>query len=48
MLSTDVCVPISKLPEVVLDTKKDLESSGLIKGAHRKSTCVCVHVCVCV
>ncbi|KAJ7151823.1 FAD-linked oxidase-like protein [Mycena crocata] len=27
--ATDVCVPVSKLPELVLETKKDLERSGL-------------------
>ncbi|KIK50778.1 hypothetical protein GYMLUDRAFT_209035 [Collybiopsis luxurians FD-317 M1] len=27
--STDVCVPVSKLPELVYETKKDLQSSGL-------------------
>ena len=26
---TDVCVPISKLPEVLLETKKDLEASPI-------------------
>ncbi len=31
-LTTDVCVPVTKLPEIVMETKKDLESSGLIKG----------------
>ncbi|KAJ3777680.1 FAD-linked oxidase-like protein [Lentinula raphanica] len=28
--STDVCVPVSKLPELVYETKKDLASSGLV------------------
>ncbi|KAJ7614431.1 FAD-linked oxidase-like protein [Roridomyces roridus] len=28
-LATDVCVPVSKLPELVLETKKDLERVGL-------------------
>ncbi|KAK7461948.1 D-lactate ferricytochrome c oxidoreductase [Stygiomarasmius scandens] len=28
--STDVCVPVSKLPELVYETKKDLASIGLI------------------
>ncbi|KAJ3801728.1 FAD-linked oxidase-like protein [Lentinula aff. detonsa] len=28
--STDVCVPVSKLPELVYETKKDLASTGLI------------------
>ena len=32
-LTTDVCVPISKLPQVVTETREDLNSSGLIKGA---------------
>ncbi|KAJ7738060.1 FAD-binding domain-containing protein [Mycena maculata] len=27
--ATDVCVPVSKLPELVLETKKDLQRSGL-------------------
>uniref|UniRef100_A0A8C3JUV9 D-lactate dehydrogenase (cytochrome) n=1 Tax=Calidris pygmaea TaxID=425635 RepID=A0A8C3JUV9_9CHAR len=27
--STDVCVPISRLPEVVVETKRDLQDSGL-------------------
>ncbi|NWV65133.1 LDHD protein, partial [Malurus elegans] len=27
--STDVCVPISRLPDVVVETKKDLQASGL-------------------
>ncbi|XP_075290304.1 putative D-lactate dehydrogenase, mitochondrial [Opisthocomus hoazin] len=27
--STDVCVPISRLPDVVVDTKRDLRDSGL-------------------
>jgi len=27
--STDVCVPVSKLPELVLETKKDLQSLGV-------------------
>jgi D-lactate dehydrogenase (cytochrome) len=27
---TDVCVPISKLPELVYETKKDMESLGLV------------------
>ena len=31
-LTTDVCVPISELPQVVMETKEDLNSSGLIKG----------------
>ncbi|XP_062442158.1 probable D-lactate dehydrogenase, mitochondrial [Rhea pennata] len=26
---TDVCVPISRLPDIVVDTKKDLQESGL-------------------
>ncbi len=56
-LTTDVCVPISKLPQVVTETREDLNSSGLIKGAvnsllkFRVSVCpptVCVCVCVCV
>lgn len=28
-ITTDVCVPISKLPEVLIETKQDLEISGL-------------------
>ncbi|XP_064395549.1 probable D-lactate dehydrogenase, mitochondrial [Halichondria panicea] len=31
-LTTDVCVPISKLPQVVTETREDLNSSGLIKA----------------
>lgn len=27
--STDVCVPISRLPDVVVETKRDLQDSGL-------------------
>lgn len=27
--STDVCVPISRLPDVVVETKQDLQASGL-------------------
>ncbi|XP_064375474.1 probable D-lactate dehydrogenase, mitochondrial [Dromaius novaehollandiae] len=27
--STDVCVPISRLPDIVVETKRDLEESGL-------------------
>lgn len=27
--STDVCVPISRLPDVVVETKWDLQDSGL-------------------
>lgn len=27
--STDVCVPISRLPEILVQTKKDLQASGL-------------------
>lgn len=27
--STDVCVPISKLPKLVKDTQKDLEEHGI-------------------
>ncbi|KAF8815719.1 hypothetical protein BYT27DRAFT_6661810 [Phlegmacium glaucopus] len=27
---TDVCVPVSKLPELVYETKKDVENSGLV------------------
>ncbi|MGB0495108.1 MAG: FAD-binding oxidoreductase [Kangiellaceae bacterium] len=29
MITTDVCVPISKLPECLLDTRKDLDEIGL-------------------
>jgi D-lactate dehydrogenase (cytochrome) len=28
-ISTDVCVPISKLPEVLVQTKKDIETYKL-------------------
>jgi len=28
--STDVCVPVSRLPDLVYETKKDLEESGLV------------------
>ena len=28
--STDVCVPVSRLPELVYETKQDVESSGLV------------------
>ncbi|EKM52199.1 uncharacterized protein PHACADRAFT_101477 [Phanerochaete carnosa HHB-10118-sp] len=28
--STDVCVPVSKLPQLVYETKQDIESSGLV------------------
>lgn len=28
-LSTDVCVPLSKLADVIVDTQKDLKDSGL-------------------
>lgn len=28
-ISTDVCVPISKLPEILVETKKDIEKFGL-------------------
>ncbi|KAL2762142.1 putative D-lactate dehydrogenase, mitochondrial isoform 2 precursor, partial [Daubentonia madagascariensis] len=30
--STDVCVPISRLPEIVVQTKEDLKASGLTGG----------------
>lgn len=30
MITTDVCVPISKLPECLLETREDLDSTGLI------------------
>ena len=28
--STDVCVPVSRLPDLVYDTKRDIEESGLV------------------
>ena len=28
-ITTDVCVPISKLPDVLIETKEDLDRSGL-------------------
>ena len=28
--STDVCVPVSRLPQLVLETKQDIESSGIV------------------
>lgn len=31
--STDVCVPISRLPEILVQTKKDLQASGLTGSA---------------
>ncbi|PPR00144.1 hypothetical protein CVT24_008951 [Panaeolus cyanescens] len=31
-LTTDVCVPISNLPELVAETKKDLESLGIVSS----------------
>ncbi|KAK7054500.1 D-lactate ferricytochrome c oxidoreductase [Paramarasmius palmivorus] len=31
-IGTDVCVPISKLPDLVYETKKDLETLGLVSG----------------
>ena len=30
MLTTDVCVPISKLPECLLETRADLDEAGVI------------------
>lgn len=30
MITTDVCVPISKLPECLLETREDLDSTGLL------------------
>ncbi len=30
MITTDVCVPISKLPECLLETRKDMDSTGLL------------------
>jgi D-lactate dehydrogenase (cytochrome) len=30
MITTDVCVPISKLPECLLETREDLDSTGLV------------------
>ena len=48
-LTTDVCVPISKLPQVVMETREDLNSSGLIKGAVNSLLKFRVPVhCVCV
>ena len=32
ILATDVCVPISRLAECILDSKRDLEASGLFSG----------------
>ena len=34
-ITTDVCVPISKLPDVLIETKEDLDRSGLRGGASR-------------
>jgi D-lactate dehydrogenase (cytochrome) len=36
-ISTDVCVPISKLPEILIQTKKDIEILNL-------KTCIVGHV----
>ena len=27
---TDVCVPISRLPDILLETRKDIDASGII------------------
>ena len=37
--TTDVCVPISKLPAVVMETRRDIDSSG-IYGRNNLSTMV--------
>ena len=50
--STDVCVPISHLPEVILKAKEMIKKAGLIGKLLRNCVCVCVcvnvRVCVCV
>ena len=29
-MTTDVCVPLSKLPEMIVQTKQDIDSSGML------------------
>lgn len=33
-VSTDVCVPISRLPEIIVETKEDIMASNLIGEFH--------------